>query len=91
MKILILSIYDCAYGFDAMIITDNSALHFPQNEIDEWESRYMTGDQSLMESAFQQGYDRLIICEDGCIRYYDKNQKTKFAIMDIKTENIKVR
>lgn len=74
MKILILDIYDGGYGFDAMIIVDNSALRLPQNEIDEWKSHYTMEDRALIEPAFQQGYDRLVICENGYIRYYDKNQ-----------------
>lgn len=92
MKTLLLSIYDGAYGFCAATIVDNTISLLPQNEVDEWESHYMMDDQSLIEPAFQQGYDCLIICEDGDIRYYDKKPTmAEFAIVDTKTENIKVR
>ena len=64
-NILVVSIYDGGWGFDACVICDNKQIHLEQHYIDSLASLAFT--QELIEKAKELNFNGIVICEDGTI------------------------
>ena len=63
-NILIVSIYDGGWGFDACVICDNKRVDLEEHYI---KSLSLCSTQELIDKAKELNFNGIIICEDGTI------------------------
>ena len=63
-NILVISIYDGGWGFDACVISDNKRVDLEHHYI---KSLSLCSTQELIEKAKELNFNGIIICEDGTI------------------------
>ena len=63
-KILVVSIYDGGWGFDACVICDNKRIELEEHYI---KSLILCSTQELIDKAKELNFNGIIICEDGTI------------------------
>ena len=63
-NILVVSIYDGGWAFDACLICDNKRIDLEQHYI---KSLILCSAQELIEKAKELNFNGIIICEDGTI------------------------
>ena len=63
-NILVVSIYDGGWGFDACVICDNKRIELEEHYI---KSLSLCSTQELIDKAKELNFNGIIICEDGTI------------------------
>ena len=63
-NILVVSIYDGGWGFDACVICDNKRVELEEHYI---KSLILCSTQELIDKAKELNFNGIIICEDGAI------------------------
>ena len=63
-NILVVSIYDGGWGFDACVICDNKRIELEEHYI---KSLSLCSTQELIDKAKELNFNSIIICEDGTI------------------------
>ena len=63
-NILVVSIYDSGWGFDACVICDNKKVDLERHYI---KSLSLCSTEELIEKAKELNFNGIIICEDGSI------------------------
>lgn len=63
-NILVVSIYDGGWGFDACVICDNKRIELEEHYI---KSLILCSTQELIDKAKELNFNGIIICEDGTI------------------------
>ena len=63
-NILVISVYDGGWGFDACVICDNKRIELEEHYI---KSLSLCSTQELIDKAKELNFNGIIICEDGTI------------------------